>query len=178
MTILEVGVPVEAVSEGRLVASVIGLTTVVVLALAYFVKKIQSSTFVADLFSTSTVDAKGRVTSRTPRDPASSAVRFAGEFIARRVELWLLYGQFMLAALFLGTVGILIGVGKIKGETGMPVLATVIGIVLGKTLLSAKGNPLDANLEPPPPNGGNGSELKPGDGDVVPAHQQSDDAKK
>jgi hypothetical protein len=121
------------------VLAVIGVGGVLVLFLLYsFYKKLQDSSFISDLLG---LPSKENPTRQTP---SASAFRFAEEFLARRTEFWLLYAQFFVTTFFIAAITALLLVGVIDVEAGLPALSTVVGIALGKTLLSTKGAPLAA----------------------------------
>jgi hypothetical protein len=107
------------------------------LLLDRFYKRVQDGHFIADLLGVAS--AEGGTPPRGERTPAT--FRFAEEFLARRTEFWLLYAQFITAAVFVGTIGALLLVGAVSLEAGLPALSGVVGIVLGKTLLSSHGTP-------------------------------------
>ena len=132
---------------------VLGLIAIVVAIAFYllvrFYKGVQSSSFLSDLV----------------KKPTRAAYQFAEEVLARRMEFWLLYAQFVTAVVFVAVVAALMLVNAIPDQAGLPALSTVIGIVLGKTLLNAKGTPLTAqesgagglaNLTPPSIGGSEG----------------------
>src|SRR6202042_33939 len=101
-------------------------------------KRLQDSSFIAGLLGLPTQDNPTRHT------PSPGSFRFAEEFLARRTEFWLLYAQFFVTTFFIAAIAALLLVGVIDVEAGLPALSTVVGIALGKTLLSTKGTPLSA----------------------------------
>jgi len=111
-----------------------GLTVLAGIALVRFYRGLQQSEFLERLLDVHTSGSSAH-TRRTD----AHVWAFAGEFLARRSEFWVLYGQFVLTALFVGVVGILLYANKVASDSALPVLSTVLGIVLGKTLLSARG---------------------------------------
>jgi hypothetical protein len=118
---------------------VIGVGAALVLYLLFrFYKELQKSEFIEQLLGLPTKQSPTRQT------PAEGSFQFATEFLARRTEFWLLYAQVFVAIFFIAGVTALLLVGAIGTEAGLPTLSTVVGIVLGKTLLSAKGTPLAA----------------------------------
>jgi hypothetical protein len=108
--------------------------------LAWFYWEIQKSDFIERLLGVAAPEGEGKA-AHGLGDRAPSAFRFAEEFLAKRTEFWLLYAQFIISAVFVGTVSALILVGAISLEAGLPALSGVVGIVLGKTLLSSRGTP-------------------------------------
>lgn len=117
----------------------IGLGGTLVLFLLFrFYKVLQDSSFISDLLG---IPSQANPTRQTP---SASAFRFAEEFLARRTEFWLLYAQFFVTTFFIAAIAALLLVGVIDVEAGLPALSTVVGIALGKTLLSTKGTPLSA----------------------------------
>ena len=117
-----------------------GLVVLALLALAWFYWEIQKSDFIERLLGVAAPEGDGKA-AHALGDRAPSAFRFAEEFLAKRTEFWLLYAQFIISAVFVGTVSALILVGAISLEAGLPALSGVVGIVLGKTLLSSRGTP-------------------------------------
>ncbi len=121
------------------VLAVIGAGGALVLLLLFrFYKALQNSDFISNLLGIPTKENPTRQT------PSSGAYRFAEEFLARRTEFWLLYAQVFVAVFFIAAIAALLLVGVVEVNAGLPALSTVVGIVLGKTLLSAKGTPLGA----------------------------------
>lgn len=117
----------------------IGVGGALVLYLLFrFYKELQNSDFISKLLGLQTTG------NPAPQTPPESAFHFAEEFLARRTEFWLLYAQVFVATFFIGSIMALLLVGVIEVQAGLPALSTVVGIVLGKTLLSAKGTPLTA----------------------------------
>ena len=112
--------------------------TLVLFLLFWFYKRLQDSSFISGLLGLPTKDNPTRST------PSASSFRFAEEFLARRTEFWLLYAQFFVTTFFIAAIAALLLVAVIDVEAGLPALSTVIGIALGKTLLSTKGTPLSA----------------------------------
>jgi membrane protein implicated in regulation of membrane protease activity len=169
------------------VLALIAIGTLAILYFLYrFYKRVQDSSFVEKLLglpvtewppgtgrrwfrrgASETEESSPAKSARTA--PARGVFRFAEEFLARRAEFWLLYAQVFLATFFIAAIAALMLVGVVTVEAGLPALSTVVGIVLGKTVLSAKGTPLTAqeqaaasaggpnNLTPPtvslPPEG-------------------------
>ena len=78
------------------------------------------------------------------------------EFTMRRYEFLTFYGQFILAALVTALIGLLLLAGSVTPEAGIPVLATILGIVFGKAVLSRRALPEQAAQERPPSVGGQG----------------------
>jgi hypothetical protein len=118
---------------------VIGVGAIIVLGLLFrFYKELQNSEFISDLLG---LPSK---TNPTRYPPTPGSFRFAEEFLARRTEFWLLYAQFFVTTFFIATIAALMLIGVIDVEAGLPALSTVVGIALGKTLLSTKGTPLSA----------------------------------
>jgi hypothetical protein len=136
------------------VLALIGVGGALVLYLLFkFYKELQGSEFISNLLGLPTGE------NRTRHTASPSAFRFAEEFLARRTEFWLLYAQVFVAIFFIAAITALLLIGVVDVEAGLPALSTVVGIVLGKTLLSAKGTPLStqeqlptltpSNVEPP-----------------------------
>jgi hypothetical protein len=117
--------------------------TLVLLLLFWFYKRLQDSSFISDLLGLPSKDNPTRST------PSAGSYRFAEEFLARRTEFWLLYAQFFVTTFFIAAIAALLLVGVIDVEAGLPALSTVVGIALGKTLLSTKGTPLSAQEQNP-----------------------------
>jgi hypothetical protein len=63
------------------------------------------------------------------------------EFIARRYEFLTFYGQFIITTLVIAAITVLLLAGVIESDAGLPVLATILGIVLGKTVLTRRALP-------------------------------------
>lgn len=121
------------------VLAVIGVGAALVLFLLFrFYKELQNSDFISLLLGLPTEKNPSRQT------PSTGAFRFAEEFLARRTEFWLLYAQVFVAIFFIAAITALLLVGAVEVQAALPALSTVVGIVLGKTLLSAKGTPLSA----------------------------------
>jgi hypothetical protein len=115
----------------------IGVGGALVLGLLFwFYKELQKSDFIQLLLGLPTKENLSRET------PAKGAFHFAEEFLARRTEFWLLYAQVFVAIFFIAAITALLLVKVVSVQAGLPALSTVVGIVLGKTLLSAKGTPL------------------------------------
>jgi hypothetical protein len=135
----------------------------VVLGLLFlFYKRVQDSTFIEKLLGLPIADRARSLrrssggagaTQGTPRKPTAAVFRFADEFLARRAEFWLLYAQAYVATFFVAVVAALMLVRVIEVQAGLPALSTVVGIVLGKTLLSPKGTPLSAQEQAPAATG-------------------------
>lgn len=137
------------------------LAAIALLLLAFFYSNIQKSHFIENLLGVaapSAAPAAGRGwrlrLSRQPapsggdetqvagrRPPSAASFRFAEEFLARRTEVWLLYAQFIITAVFVGMIGALLLIGAVSVQAGLPALSGVVGIALGKTLLSSRGTP-------------------------------------
>lgn len=131
--------PAATPSNWGWVLVLIGLGGALVLSLLFwFYKELQKSEFISELLG---LPSKLNPTRQTP---SAGAFRFAEEFLERRTEFWLLYAQVFVATFFIAAITALLLVGKVSVEAGLPALSTVVGIVLGKTLLSAKGTPLSA----------------------------------
>ena len=138
------------------VAVAIGVLALVSLGLLYwFYRGVQNSYFIEKLLGLPPSPAKKAKeakteTTRAPsvaaygRKPAAAEFKFAEEFLARRTEFWLLYAQFIVGTFFLVLAGGLLLTGVIPLEAGLTAMSTVIGILLGKTLLSSKGTPMTA----------------------------------
>ncbi|HLM86745.1 MAG TPA: hypothetical protein VK272_11210 [Solirubrobacteraceae bacterium] len=104
-----------------------------------FYKALQNSEFISELLG-----LPSKLNPTRAQTPPESVFRFAEEFLARRTEFWLLYAQVFVATFFIAAITALLLVGVVEVQAGLPALSTVVGIVLGKTLLSAKGTPLTA----------------------------------
>jgi len=63
------------------------------------------------------------------------------EIVTRRYEFLTFYGQFILTALAIGSVTLLLLTGTITADAGLPVLSTILGLVLGKAVLSRRALP-------------------------------------
>jgi hypothetical protein len=107
------------------------------LLLFWFYKRTMESTFLEELLIRNPDGSRHN-------EPPHRVFAFAEEYLARRSEFWVLYAQFVVATLFIGAISGLILFGAITIDAGLPALSTVVGLVLGKTLLSAKGTPLSA----------------------------------
>ncbi|HEY7197637.1 MAG TPA: hypothetical protein VH306_10650 [Gaiellaceae bacterium] len=74
-----------------------------------------------------------------PKPDTVSAV--LDEFVTRRYEFLTFFGQFILSALVVSVIGILLLADRVTAEAGLPILATILGIVLGKTVLARRALP-------------------------------------
>jgi hypothetical protein len=150
---------VSASSDWKWVLALIGVLAIaVIFSLFCFYKGIQKSTFIEKLLRLPEdrrrpfvekllrlpEDQKRQSDRIAEKSPPQRVIVFAEEFLARRIEFWLLYAQFIVATFFVGAIAVLMLHGTISVDAGLPALSTVVGIVLGKTLLSAKGAPLSA----------------------------------
>lgn len=72
------------------------------------------------------------------------------EFIARRYEFLTFYGQFILTALVVASITLLLLAGVVESDAGLPILATVLGIILGKTVLTRRALPERPPIEEEP----------------------------
>ena len=95
-----------------------------------------------------------------PRPGTVSAV--LDEFVTRRYEFLTFFGQFILAALVVAVIAILLLADRITAEAGLPVLATILGIIFGKTVLSRRALPeRSTEGEAVPEIGNRGQESEP-----------------
>jgi hypothetical protein len=108
------------------------LTLLAVVGLFGFFRSIQKSTFMEDLL-------ERWITRLSPKPDSVTAL--VDEMITRRYEFLTFYGQFIVSALVVGAITVLLLTGTITADAGLPVLSTILGIVLGKTVLSRRSLP-------------------------------------
>jgi hypothetical protein len=70
-----------------------------------------------------------------------SVAAVVDEVATRRFEFLTFYGQFALTALVVALVSLMLVAGAVTAEAGLPVLATILGLILGKTVLSRRALP-------------------------------------
>jgi len=123
-------------SEGFLLAVFVGgITTVVVGGLFYFSRFVfrQQLSHEAEVF----LLLKTLVVSNQRYDDA--ALNFiADRLLLKKDEYWTLLGQFILSTIVVGAITILLLVGAITAEAGLPILAGIGGFALGKGATSGR----------------------------------------
>jgi cobalamin biosynthesis protein CobD/CbiB len=75
------------------------------------------------------------------RPQAGSVSSVIDEFVTRRYEFLTFFGQIIIASLVVTVIALLLLADRITAEAGLPVLATILGIILGKTVQSRRALP-------------------------------------
>ncbi len=119
--------------ELAVAAGVIVFVTVVTLVTLFvFFKRIQGSKLLER-----TIDRW--IEELRPLPDSVAAV--VDEVATRRYEFLTFYGQFALTALVVALVSLMLVAGAVTAEAGLPVLATILGLIFGKTVLSRRALP-------------------------------------
>ncbi len=119
--------------ELALASGVIAFVTIMTLvALFVFFRRMQSSRLLE-----TTIDRW--IEELQPQPDSVAAV--VDEVATRRYEFLTFYGQFVLTALVVALITLLLVAGAVTAEAGLPVLATILGIVFGKAVLTRRALP-------------------------------------
>ena len=119
--------------ELALASGVIAFVTIMTLvALFVFFRRMQSSRLLE-----TTIDRW--IEELQPQPDSIAAV--VDQVATRRYEFLTFYGQFVLTALVVALITLLLVSGAVTAEAGLPVLATILGIVFGKAVVTRRALP-------------------------------------
>jgi hypothetical protein len=113
-------------------ALVAALALILLAAAMWFYRGIGRGSFMEDLTRDWLLDRKPE---------AQSVTALIDEFVTRRYEFLTFIGQFVIAALVTAVIGILLLTQSVRPDAGLPLLATILGIVLGKGVLTRRALP-------------------------------------
>jgi hypothetical protein len=137
------------------VGLVAGLALVLLAAAIWFYHAIGRGSFMEDLTRDWLLDRKPE---------AQSVTALIDEFVTRRYEFLTFIGQFVIAALVTAVIGILLLTQSVRPDAGLPLLATILGIVLGKGVLTRRALPEQSPQAGQPQQNSNSQEATNGEG--------------
>jgi hypothetical protein len=114
------------------VALVAALALILLAGAMWFYRAIGRGSFMEDLTRDWLLDRKPE---------AQSVTALIDEFVTRRYEFLTFIGQFVIAALVTAVIAILLLTQSVRPDAGLPLLATILGIVLGKGVLTRRALP-------------------------------------